>query len=209
MDLPKSRLGTKEYWDKFYEREIENFKNNKNDTGECWFDDCGAEQQVCRYLEEEGVSPNETIVDLGTGNGHLLFALKEEGVDGKMLGVDYSEASVEFAKRVAEHENYDVEFEVCDFINNPNWTSQKFDIILDKGTLDAIALSTIPDAVLKYKRSVLELMKPTSKLIITSCNFTEEELANLIGLQYDKLKYPEFTFGGVKGSPVVTLIFTN
>lgn len=209
MDLPQSKLGTKAYWDAFYAREIENFSNNAEDTGECWFDDSGAEQRMCDFLESAAVDPAAEIIDLGTGNGHLLFALRDAGVPGNMLGVDYSEVSVEFARRIAVNAGYDVAFKQCDFVSEPDWTTRRFDYVLDKGTLDAIALSSVPDAAQKYRRSVLRLLKPAAQLIITSCNFTEQELAGLIDLPYTKLPYPEFTFGGVKGSSVVTLIFTR
>ena len=177
MNLAKSKLGTKEYWDQFYKREIDNFSQNETDTGENWFDDTGAEDRVCEYFEQLEPLEDETILDLGTGNGHMLFALKETGIKGRMLGIDYSEASVEFARKLAEHAGLDVAFEQADFINNPEWTSQQFDYINDKGTLDAIALSTIPNAVQKYRDSVVKLMKPTTTLVITSCNFTEKELS--------------------------------
>ena len=40
------------------------------------------------------------ILDVGTGNGHMLFALREQGWQAEMVGVDYSEQSVELARRI-------------------------------------------------------------------------------------------------------------
>lgn len=53
MDLEPSKLGTKAYWDEFYSREIRNFQENPQDTGECWFDDSGAEDRMVDYIAEE------------------------------------------------------------------------------------------------------------------------------------------------------------
>jgi len=73
---------------------------------------------VVAFLEEavltggmlgEGItSENCSVLDLGTGNGHFLMRLREgegdgeEGWGGRLLGVDYSEKSVEFARRIAD-----------------------------------------------------------------------------------------------------------
>jgi SAM-dependent methyltransferase len=43
-----------------------------------------------------------SFLDLGTGNGALLFGLRDAGWDGPMLGVDYSPQSVRFAKRIEQ-----------------------------------------------------------------------------------------------------------
>ena len=53
-------------------------------------------------LADEGtLSTTETsFLDLGTGNGQMLFELRDEGWQGEMLGVDYSEGSVELARRL-------------------------------------------------------------------------------------------------------------
>jgi hypothetical protein len=54
-------------------------------------------------------------------------------------------------------------------------------------------------------------MKKGGRFLITSCNWTEEELKGWFAggeLEFEgKVKYPSFTFGGKTGSSVVTLCF--
>ena len=211
MDLEPSKLGTKDYWQDFYKLEIKNFQENPEDTGECWFNDSGAERQVVDFIADNFVGPEKTILDLGTGNGRLLFSLRDADVEGEMLGIDYVESSVEFASKVAKAEGYDVKFQQADILADEPWTNETYEIVLDKGTLDAIALSGQEfdgvSAPVRYAQKVIPLVKEGGVLIITSCNFTKQELANLIKLPYKALEYPTFNFGGSTGSTVVTLIF--
>lgn len=208
MNLQSSRLGTKKYWQDFYEREIENFQENPNDTGENWFDDVGAESHVVDFVAEKAASTLVSILDLGCGNGRLLFSIKDANVEGEFLGIDYAASSIELARSVASTEGYDdVEFRQVDFVNDPNWTTKTYDFVLDKGTLDAIALSGDTEAPRRYVDAVIPRVNNGGLLVITSCNFTMEELAELVGRPYTSLKYPEFSFGGQKGSSVVTLAF--
>jgi hypothetical protein len=55
----------------------------------------------------------------------------------------------------------------------------RFDLITDKGTLDAVGLSDNAHANrLLYKQAVAKLVKPSGLLVITSCNSTLEELVH-------------------------------
>ncbi|CAI5757863.1 unnamed protein product [Candida verbasci] len=153
--LNSSKLGTKDYWNEFYQKEIENFNENDEDLGECWFNDSNAEDKMIQYIIEY-IEDNQlekvNFLDLGTGNGHLLFQLyedlKEEEVDVenfKFTGIDYSPDSVKFSSEIAnkKYPNIDCfKFEQVDLLTE-NYTG-KYDILLDKGTLDAIALNQTP-----------------------------------------------------------------
>jgi len=56
-----------------------------------------------------------------------------------------------------------------------------FDVVTDKGTLDAICLnSAMLDAPRHYAVAVSRVLAPAGKLIITSCNWTEDELKSLL-----------------------------
>lgn len=221
-------------WDNFYKLELSNFQENNADTGENWFSDSNAQEQMVRYLEDlaaEGDVINEestSFIDLGTGNGQLLIGVREAGFQGHLTGIDYSEPSVEFARKVVvENEDWDPEdgtydFRHADFLGSTAWNpdSHQWDVVMDKGTLDAIALANITynhegkslTGVELYPFRVADMVKPNGIFLITSCNFTESELIKIIESDerlryYDKVEYPTFEFGGVKGQTVCTVVF--
>ncbi|CCH60268.1 hypothetical protein TBLA_0C04720 [Henningerozyma blattae CBS 6284] len=227
-NLNISKLGTKQYWDEFYSLERNNFSKNSNDTGECWFNDNDAEERMIEFLEDNLgmylISKKSSMLDLGTGNGHLLFELIENGFDeGKLLGIDYSEESVKFAKEISNSKEYSkelIDFKQADIFQE-NWLPDKFDIVLDKGTLDAIALSGIKvgpnkdqNVVNIYNKVIEKLLPKDGVFLITSCNFTEDELIEIIEKNstlkcWETVPYPVFEFGGVKGTTICTVAFVK
>jgi SAM-dependent methyltransferase len=239
--LDPSELGTKSYWDTAYALEQQNFHTNASDEGTVWFSDAGAEERMLGFLEnlsDEGQLRKESeeaeqgeekegkatrFLDLGTGNGHLLFALREDGWEGEMLGVDYSGKSVQLAKdiRASKGEDCnDIGFQEWDLLGQKpgDWLKDGFDVVLDKGTFDAICLSQETDAQGRricegYREKVEPLLKPGGRFLITSCNWTDEELRAWFEgsgskmVFEDQVKYPSFTFGGKTGTQVATLCF--
>ena len=130
------------------------------------------------------VPPNSSpsILEVGSGNGALLFALVQSGYDPeRILGIDYSPNAVQLARSIATNRGYDrVSFAVCDFLKErPAPVPTKFqggsgdlwDLMLDKGTFDAIALGvkdadgTLPAA--RYPAQVATLLKPGAYFLIT------------------------------------------
>ncbi|KAK5715743.1 Protein-lysine N-methyltransferase efm4 [Elasticomyces elasticus] len=233
--LDPSELGTKEYWDTAYARELSNHQDDTGDEGTIWFSESNAEDAVLGELSKLGedallhrAGGDETalpsrFLDLGTGNGHLLFTLQEEDDEGncwsgEMVGVDYSETSIQLARRIAiERGSETVRFEQWDLLNDPprqDWLQDGFEVVLDKGTFDAISLMGTEDArhpCEVYREKVEPLIKPGCFLSITSCNWTKAELLTWLApasgqLQYySEAKYPTFTFGGQTGQSIVTL----
>lgn len=218
-------------------RELSNNTASAEDEGTIWFDENGAEEAVVKLLdelEEEGHIQRDgenasRFLDLGTGNGHMLFTLREgEDEDGEgkweggMVGVDYSPASVELARKIQTQRDIQphVRFEEWDLLKAEpeDWHDRElgFDVVLDKGTFDAISLMPQTEgeehSCETYRRKVEPLLAPNGFLVVTSCNWTKDELLSWLtpaeGGQLEffaDAKYPSFTFGGQTGQSIVTM----
>ncbi|KAJ8072378.1 Protein-lysine N-methyltransferase efm4 [Marasmius tenuissimus] len=172
-------------------------------------------------------SSNPSILEVGSGNGTLVLALLEEDYPAKGLaGIDYSADAVKLSKLVAaSRDGSDVTFNTCDFLTeDPPHLSHMdltatdvWDLLLDKGAYDAIALGPKDEhgssPAARYPARAARLVRPGGFFLITSCNFTEEELkANFIsqetGFQYhSRIKHPSFTFGGKTGNVYCSVAF--
>ena len=93
-----------------------------------------------------------------------------------------------------------------------------FDIVLDKGTFDAISLADdAKDTRVceRYPDIARRLLRRGGFLIVTSCNWTEDELVKwFTGAEgkdrlvvWGRVEYPRFRFGGQEGQGVCTVCF--
>lgn len=252
-----SMLGFQSYWDSAYADELANFHEHGH-TGEVWF---GADvmemvaswtKSLCADISQghlqnhvndansETVKQDEkdlstwSVLDVGTGNGLLLQELAKQGFSD-LTGTDYSEGAISLAKSLADRDGFsNIKFLVDDVLETK--LDRKFQLVTDKGTLDAIGLH--PDGSIKrimYWDSIARLVAPGGFLVITSCNNTREELVQevetfnqrrsgsseletsvdpgtcreLPTFSYvDHIRsYPTFMFGGSVGSRVATVAF--
>lgn len=192
-------------------------------------------QFFTRLIEDHEVDSNLKVLDLGTGNGHFLFELdtylseEESEASIEYHGIDYSPDSIQLAKAIQTRKFPDqrFEFEQVDFISKScaylDEKKEYFDVLFDKGTLDAIALNNSPidgfdgkSGREVYPIQVSKLMHPGSLLIITSCNFTEKELESVVTQNaandlkvWKKIPYKSFQFGGVEGSTICSIAFVK
>lgn len=264
-------------WDTAYTNELSNHTTSfeSPDEGTIWFSDANAEAKVLSFLDDldtegalhkEGASAT-SFLDVGTGNGHMLYAIREQGWKGRLVGVDYSAQSVELCQKIlaqrsavaekrtesgegkGQNDGEDVVeygyLYFCEYVSrllciNPYWEANAvdrydiiypaecpevfpddgFDVVLDKGTFDAISLSAethtqdgnrIGEI---YPSKVEQLVRTGGLFIVTSCNWTAEEVrAWFEGRRGSRLKYrhsiayPMFKFGGHSGSKLCTLCF--
>lgn len=172
-------------WDTVYDRENDNFKEI-GDIGEIWFGEESVEKMI-EWVTENITDPECKIVDLGCGNGHLLLDLSQEGFKN-LHGIDYSESAITLAKSIAEQRDLGwIKYDAVDFISNPDWylPDTPYQLAMDKGTYDAISLhpdqtQAKKDGVAgpreKYVEAVHRMMDPNGLFLITSCNWTKEEL---------------------------------
>jgi len=183
---------------------------------------------VDHYPPPTDPSKSPSILEIGCGNGTLLFAVHEAGYDPKKIhGIDYSENAISLAKSVATTKETDatsIRFTVHDFLRDDlpgdGDTSDGWDLILDKGTFDAISLGKRDEDGYaphrQYPQRLSTLMKPCGRFLITcetdfhpftlrrliflACNFTEDELKSVFlvpeaGLVYQYV--PRVPYGPV------------
>ncbi|XP_058527571.1 EEF1A lysine methyltransferase 2 isoform X2 [Ochotona princeps] len=100
---------------------------------------------------------------------------------------------------------------VEDFLNlSPKLSG--FQICIDKGTFDAISLN--PDNAVdkrkQYVNSLSRVLEAKGFFLITSCNWTKEELLREFSEGFElveELPTPTFSFGGRSGNTVAALVF--
>ena len=263
-------------WSSLYASDLETRTSVSSHTGTTWFDDANAEWKTARYLasltkvlEQPRSTSGDyngppllfhattSFLDLGTGNGSQLFALRRAGWAGPMVGVDYSPESVDLARIIWKEKTREdgdatesndestsdeeeesksarvtpsreaISFYTHDILSpiSPSWLPPDgYDVVLDKGTFDAISLSAEIDSKGKricegYALAVKSLVKRGGMLLVTSCNWTEEELEEWIvgtdkrNREEDRFEvcgrvpYHRFKFGGVEGQSVVGVAF--
>lgn len=141
------------------------------------------------------------ILECGTGNGTLLlsFLTSPESIGPQryhLTGTDYSAGSITLSKEVEASRrqalaegDYDEEEEVVNDVTTDwrevdllrkDFRGEEWDLVLDKGTFDALCLSEetidgkLPSQI--YPEQVAKLVRQGGFFLITSCNFTEEEI---------------------------------
>ncbi|CAG9765259.1 unnamed protein product [Ceutorhynchus assimilis] len=203
-DSGPSELGTLEFWNAQYSKEVENFSRH-GDQGEIWF----GEDIVDRVITwmTSNVDTTASIVDIGCGNGHILAELARLDYK-KLTGLDYSEPAIKLAKAIAEKDGLEIHYEVSDVLEGlPN----KYDVIHDKGTYDAVCLSENKlEARAKYLMSIEKALNDNGYFIVTTCNWTTDEISDHCKNYFELFKTiptPQFKFGGKIGHVVSICVF--
>ena len=130
---------------------------------------------------------------------------------------------------VEKEEQGTIAFEHLDLIKDvPQekswWPSSGFDLVLDKGTFDAVSLSaeTVElegqsvRIVELYPRKVARMVKSGGFLMVTTVNWTEDEIVrwftegpgveNVLEL-HGRVQYQVYEYGGHKGSAIASICF--
>ena len=206
--------------------ELENY-NDHGDEGEIWFGRA-VEKRVIDWIKTRNIISNLKVLDLGCGNGHFTLKLMEAGCT-HVSALDYSEKAVELARKLTGLTDNDRIFQ-ADILNPqislPELCHNHFDLIVDKGTFDAISLNPdicasvtekfskteiIADSFKKTLRRLLRFGGCTDALfIITSCNWTRQELEQIFAPEFlaiGEIEHTKFMFGGKSGQDVSTVIF--
>lgn len=139
--------------------------------------------------------PPRAILEIGSGNGLLLCELARKGYDqSQIVGVDYSSGSIALSQQVARGRAVGgITFHLCEFLTEdppllPGMRDafNSWDVLLDKGTFDAISLAEKDASGVSprdtYPKRVSRLLRPTGFFLITckrSCQTSQALLDSL------------------------------
>lgn len=143
----------------------------------------------------------------------MLIELAADGYTN-LTGVDYSEVGVQLAQKIANDQNHNITFKVSDLLSEDSTAELgKFKICHDKGTYDAVSLmENAKEKRIAYTKNVSNLMEADGLFIITSCNFTEDELLEGFAgtfIKHALIPTQVFRFGGKTGSVVTSIVLKN
>lgn len=217
----ESKLSKQEYWETCFEKELQNFEDH-GDDGEVWFGKDVQKKTVEYLLTRFPDSQSQlTLLDVGTGNGALLFKLIKKKFEATLVGIDYSDFSIAFSKRIQgslKEDHPRVEEIVFRFENAFDMTAQeqgKYDMIHDKGTFDVVYMNKDLSNH-DYARAMHHRLSKTNDkavFVLTSCNLTSTEMDEIFAAEglFRKLTeikgYRQFTYGGVTGQNVSTNVY--
>ncbi|CAF4057365.1 unnamed protein product [Rotaria magnacalcarata] len=204
--LKRDLLDRVSCWDTLYEGELNNF-NEFGDEGEIWFGKyilTKLVDAVCRLVIDKETT---TILDIGTGNGHVIQRLLSRGYV-HLTGIDYSEKSIELARTQI---GSNIQFQVIDMTASDTSLLDHFDIGIDKGTLDAILLCSSDQRKAKREAYVATVHRHIKNLLfLISCNWTRNELLEFFQPKFSlecEIETPTMSFGGRQGKTVTFLVF--
>lgn len=133
-----------------------------------------------------GSKKSERLLEVGCGNGHNLFGLKDIFPHIELQGVDYSEEMIAAAQKInCKNYNSEIEFLVADSLKIPNGKLKRhtYDFVVSNRMLINLNSWTLQKQAI---RNMVQLINPNGYLIIIE-NFinsyaNQNALRALIGL---------------------------
>jgi SAM-dependent methyltransferase len=144
-----------EFWEKRYR------------TGETGWDQGEPSPGLLDFFSEETYKPGFILVP-GCGRGHDALALAKAGY--KVVGVDISTTALEEARRLAQADGLQIQFEQADFFNLPDSLRGPYDSIFEHTFFCAID----PAHRDRYVETVAGLLKKNGLLIGVFFNIQPE-----------------------------------
>lgn len=143
------------YWDKRYENEkhYEWFKSYSD----------------FKHLTAKHISKSDRILVLGCGNSSMSEDMYNDGYKN-IVNIDYSPVVIENMKKKCQN-LVEMEWQVMD-ITNLQYSAESFDVIIEKGTLDALMVGikdpwNPPERFLKMIELVLTQVSVQQTLVIS------------------------------------------
>lgn len=147
------------------------------------------------------IKPGDTVIDLGSGAGNDCFIARHEtGITGKVIGIDFTPAMIELARKNAAIKGYNnVEFRLGDIEQMPI-TSEVADVVVSN-----CVLNLVPN---KY-----EVFKEIFRVLKPGAHFSISDVVLLgalpEGLQKDAEMYAGCVSGAIQKEVYLELIAAN
>ena len=135
-----------------------------------------------RAVDRAQVGPGSDALDLCTGTGDLALALRRRiGVDGRVVGSDFSEAMLDLARRKSGEEGLPVEFGWADALDLP-YGDESFDAVtIGFGARNLADLG-------KGLSEMARVLRPGGRLVILEITRPQREpLSSFYSLWFDRL----------------------
>jgi len=98
----------------------------------------------------------ESILDVGAGGGHFVYACKKRGI--RAVGIELNNSSIQFTK-----DNFDIDLNCVDFLKkNYAYVKEKFDIVTFWGVIEH---TPYPN---DFLRAAWEIMKGRETMVVVS-----------------------------------------
>ena len=142
---------TRDYWDKFFaERGNEAFE---------WY---GTYNEMRSLLDQQIPSKEAAILAIGCGNSEFSHNIYDAGYDS-IHNLDYSQVVIDEMKAKNSKNGKalrpSMHWDLGDMTNMPSYTSGQFDVVFDKGALDALMSTDTEDIRDKAKKMFNEIKR--------------------------------------------------
>eukprot|EP01117_Protostelium_nocturnum_P016485 TRINITY_DN6524_c0_g1_i4.p1 TRINITY_DN6524_c0_g1~~TRINITY_DN6524_c0_g1_i4.p1 ORF type:complete len:231 (+),score=58.65 TRINITY_DN6524_c0_g1_i4:150-842(+) len=120
-----------------------------------WLDGFNKQRKL---LEENGLEKKETrILEIGSGNSEFLEEMYRIGYQN-LIGTDFAEEVIEIMNEKMKKQGMNIPFEVQD-ARKMTYEDGSFEVVLDKGTSDAIFAAGLPENREDVKLMVSEVSR--------------------------------------------------
>lgn len=162
----EDRYGSKSYWDRIYGSPAAS--DAHDEVIDEWLEDLSLYEPILQELTDP---ETDRVLVTGCGLSSTAFRLVELGfAPNAVISVDYSEPVIQRMRRTAiERGQRELTFETMDCTDMRAFPDASFDIVLDKGTIDAMACAQDHNRIIaRYVSEIRRLLRPGGRFILIS-----------------------------------------
>jgi len=119
-------------------------------------------EELIELVESGKIKPCK-VIDVGCGEGFYSIYLASKGFD--VTGIDISEKAINYAKKNAKKEGFDIKFKVMD-LNDLSGLKEKFDFVLEWAILHCVPFEKRKN----YVENISNLLNKGAKYLSTCFN---------------------------------------